>query len=257
MYIHKNQQDKIKNAHILMGGAGLGSVIAEALLRLGFLNFTIIDADWVEESNLNRQNYVNPDIGTPKVNALANRLKKINPGVNLEAVKVYLGEKNVGQYVKNCDVAINAIDYSSEAPFIFDRICAAQSIPVIHPFNVGWAGLVYVVTPQSLQIANMKREYKHFEFTIIDHTIHWVQTHLKQDIRWIEDFREEYWKRQDESPSQLSVASYVTAGITASVIFSIVNKLPFKTFPEPYFCNTRCRCEAGHKNTGKTFRETV
>ena len=58
LFVSPEQQEKIKNTWVIMGGAGLGSVIAEAALRLGFEKFIIIDGDIVDESNLNRQNYI-------------------------------------------------------------------------------------------------------------------------------------------------------------------------------------------------------
>jgi tRNA A37 threonylcarbamoyladenosine dehydratase len=63
LYISESNQEKIKNFRILIGGCGLGSVIAECALRLGFENLTVIDGDKVELSNLNRQNYTQKDIG--------------------------------------------------------------------------------------------------------------------------------------------------------------------------------------------------
>ncbi len=53
----------------LVGGSGIGSNIAETILRLGFEHITIVDGDVVEESNLNRQNYKQTDLGRPKVEA--------------------------------------------------------------------------------------------------------------------------------------------------------------------------------------------
>lgn len=56
LYISEANQKRIKNFRIFIGGCGLGSVIAECALRLGFENLTVIDGDKVELSNLNRQN---------------------------------------------------------------------------------------------------------------------------------------------------------------------------------------------------------
>ena len=239
IYITKEQQEKIKETRILLGGVGLGSVIAEAALRLGFLNFTIIDADEVEEGNLNRQNYLNTDIGTPKVEALAKRLRGINPNVNLNIIKVYIDENNASEYLKDCDIAINAVDFSTDAPFLFDKICNSQDIPIIHPYNLGWAGFVFVVTADSEQIYDLPRKYEHFEFSIIDHVTDWVRNNQKKDLIWIKEFKKNYWEEQDKSTPQLSVASYLTAGVTTSVLFSIANGLEIKTFPEPYFVSSR------------------
>ena len=78
LYINEDDQDKIKSVSILLGGAGIGSIIAECALRFGFETITIVDGDRVEESNLNRQNYTKADIGKYKAETLARRLLKIN-----------------------------------------------------------------------------------------------------------------------------------------------------------------------------------
>lgn len=73
IYIAPEEQEKIRLAPILIGGCGLGSNIAECILRLGFENITIVDGDNVELSNLNRQNYINDDIDKLKANQLYER----------------------------------------------------------------------------------------------------------------------------------------------------------------------------------------
>ena len=83
IYISNDNQQKMKNCRLLIAGAGLGSVISECALRFGFENITIIDFDQVELSNLNRQNYVQNDIGKLKVEALVKRLKSINPNASI------------------------------------------------------------------------------------------------------------------------------------------------------------------------------
>ena len=70
IYVTKEEQKIIKNYPIILAGSGIGSVIAECALRLGFENITIIDGDQVELSNLNRQNYTEDDISTDKVLSL-------------------------------------------------------------------------------------------------------------------------------------------------------------------------------------------
>ena len=57
LYVSEREQSIIKHYKILLGGAGVGSIIAECALRFGFEHITIIDGDKVEENNLNRQNY--------------------------------------------------------------------------------------------------------------------------------------------------------------------------------------------------------
>ena len=70
IYVSDKEQLRIRDFKIVLGGAGIGSIIAECLLRFGFETLTIVDGDIVEESNLNRQNYTYNDIGVSKVKAL-------------------------------------------------------------------------------------------------------------------------------------------------------------------------------------------
>ena len=64
---------------LILGVGGIGAAVAEQLVRAGFTNITILDCDYVEESNLIRQTtYFYADIGKPKVECLRNYLKRIN-----------------------------------------------------------------------------------------------------------------------------------------------------------------------------------
>ena len=108
IYVRTDEQNMIKHHRILLGGAGIGSIIAECALRFGFENITIVDGDVVEESNLNRQNYLMSDIGKPKAEALKERLFAINPEANITSINTFIDESNVEELVKDKDVAINA-----------------------------------------------------------------------------------------------------------------------------------------------------
>ena len=95
IYISDEEQEKIRSVRILLGGAGIGSVIAECALRIGFEDIVIVDGDKVELSNLNRQNYVKSDIGKPKAECLAKRLLKINPKAKIKYYNVFIDNDNV------------------------------------------------------------------------------------------------------------------------------------------------------------------
>lgn len=78
IYVSEEEQDKTRETRILLGGAGIGSIIAECALRFGFEDIVIVDGDKVELSNLNRQNYEKRDIGKSKAECLAKRLQRGN-----------------------------------------------------------------------------------------------------------------------------------------------------------------------------------
>lgn len=111
IYVTPYEQAVIKQCRIILGSAGIGSIIAECAFRLGFENITIIDGDRGEESNLNRQNYLVSDIGDYKVEALRKRLIKINPRANITIKNRYVNQNNIEELITNKDIAINALDF--------------------------------------------------------------------------------------------------------------------------------------------------
>ena len=78
---------RLKAARVLVVGVGgVGSWCAEALVRTGLRHITLIDDDVVVESNVNRQCPATAAmVGRPKVEAMAERLKEINPACEVEA----------------------------------------------------------------------------------------------------------------------------------------------------------------------------
>ena len=145
LYISPEEQDRLGSLRLLLGGAGLGSEIAECALRLGIRHIHIIDGDRVEQSNLNRQNYVLSDVGRLKAEVLSERLKAIAPDAEIEFTPVYLTEENLTTYALDCDVAVNALDFSTSVPFLFDCYYVGKNIPMLHPYNFGWIGCVFVI----------------------------------------------------------------------------------------------------------------
>lgn len=239
LYISSDQQTKMGTTKVLLGGAGLGSVIAEAALRLGFKRLVLIDGDSVEKSNLNRQNYTIEDIGVSKVEALRKRLLQIDPEAKIDCHHVFLNQENLHHYIKDCDIAINAIDFTSEAPFLFDKICQQEGIPVLHPYNFGWAGCVYVMTPQSRQLYELSEQFQSFEFVIANHTIQYLEQNTSLELDWLYDFISQYQHYKHLSPSQLAVGSWLVGGMVANLLFCLTNGIEVKTFPEPYFLSSR------------------
>ena len=114
IYISDEEQKIIKDCPIILGGSGIGSVIAECALRLGFENITIIDGDKVELSNLNRQNYTEEDIASEKVESINARLKAINKEANIEVYNSFITETNVEKFIKGHAIAINALDFTTD-----------------------------------------------------------------------------------------------------------------------------------------------
>jgi len=80
------------------------------LVRSGFCDFTLVDFDVVEISNLNRQFYFWEQVGMLKTDALEQNLKKINSSVSAEKVVKKVNEYNVNEIFGTCDVVVEAFD---------------------------------------------------------------------------------------------------------------------------------------------------
>ena len=153
IYISKAEQESMKNCKIFLAGCGIGSVIAECALRMGFENITIADGDNIELSNLNRQNYLHQDIGKSKAESIKKRLLEINPNANIITHNFFLTEHNIVPLLEGHSIALNALDFQSNTPFIFDELCQQKNIPVLHPYNIGWAALLFIIMTNGMGLS--------------------------------------------------------------------------------------------------------
>jgi len=235
IYLTKEEQEIIKNYPILLAGAGIGSVIAESALRLGFENITIIDGDQVETSNLNRQNYIEDDVSLDKVVALKRRLKSINKNAKIKIHNCFLTRENVKNYIKGHKVAINALDFSTEIPLLFDQICQEKKITVLHPYNIGFGGLVAIITANSLSLNSIEKPNEKFnEVKMVEYATSYLKF-WQTPHYWIDNIIEKYKKEKEIfSPPQLSIASWMVAAMCTHLLFNIATNKKIKVFPEFY-----------------------
>ena len=238
IYISDEDQLKIKDFRVLLAGAGIGSNIAETLLRIGFETITLVDGDVVEESNLNRQNYTEEDLGIPKVDALKKRLLSINSKAQISTINTFIDHDNVEDIVSGHDVAINALDFKSDIPFVFDQVCAGQDIFVLHPYNVGFAAVVMVVAPNGVKLDSLLSEgesYLGFEKRAVQHVTDYFNYWVRPKM-WIEEVVRAYEEEGEPlPPPQLSIASSIVAGICTSILVRIVRGDFVKVFPKFYY----------------------
>jgi molybdopterin/thiamine biosynthesis adenylyltransferase len=149
-YVSENLQRQISTTRLLVAGCGIGSTIAETCLRLGFQHLTLVDHDRVEAHNLNRQNFTAQDVGTQKVDALAKRLRAINPSASIRAVDDWVTRDNAAELVDGVDIVFDTIDFLS-----LDGIVAlhdaglAQRKPIIAPLSAGWGAAAIYFPPDA------------------------------------------------------------------------------------------------------------
>ncbi|KAB1153650.1 ThiF family adenylyltransferase [Tenacibaculum aiptasiae] len=236
IYVKPDEQELIKNSSILLAGSGIGSVIAECALRFGFENLTIIDGDQVEKSNLNRQNYIEADINIDKVAALKKRLLSINEKANINVHNCFLTKENLSEHINNHKIAINALDFNTEVPLFFDEICQQNNIPVLHPYNLGWGGLVTIISPNGLSLRSIAKAGEQFnELRVVEYITSYMKFWGTPQL-WIDEVLNEYLNEKEKlSPPQLSIGSWMVASMCTHILFKIITNKEFKTFPEFYF----------------------
>lgn len=129
---------------LLVGAGGLGSPCAMYLAAAGVGELTVCDPDEVELSNLQRQvAYAGDDIGRPKVEALASRLARLNPDVDVHPVQVRLSGAALKDLVSGCDLVIDATDHF-ESRFAINRACVEHGRPLVSGAAIRWEGQVAV-----------------------------------------------------------------------------------------------------------------
>jgi sulfur carrier protein ThiS adenylyltransferase len=103
--------EKVRQATVgIMGLGGLGSPVAVALARIGVGRLVLADFDFVEPSNLNRQQYFIEQIGMKKTEALGDNILRINPYVKVELIDDRLTEDTIPVLFQHVDVLAECFD---------------------------------------------------------------------------------------------------------------------------------------------------
>ena len=141
-------QQKLLAAKVLIVGAGgLGSPAAMYLAATGVGSITIYDDDVVELSNLQRQiAHHTPDIGTDKVISTRQTLNKLNPDVNVRAIKQRLTGEQLDFEVIRADVVLDCSDNFSTR-FAINNACVNHQTALVSGAAIRFEGQVSVFTP--------------------------------------------------------------------------------------------------------------
>ncbi|MBA9028276.1 thiazole biosynthesis adenylyltransferase ThiF [Peribacillus huizhouensis] len=144
-------QERIRNKHVLIIGAGaLGTGSAENLVRAGIGSLTIVDRDYVEWSNLQRQQlFCENDAKKrlPKAIAAKNRLKLLNSDVNITSLIADVSVEELEQLIDGVDLIMDATD-NFETRMIINDISQKHNIPWIYGACVGSYGISYTIIPR-------------------------------------------------------------------------------------------------------------
>jgi adenylyltransferase/sulfurtransferase len=140
--------EKLRSAKVcVVGAGGIGNPVTTQLAGMGVGKIRIVDRDVIEVTNLHRQHlYTDEDIGRVKVEAAAERLRKMNPGVEIEPVPTSVTKYTAESIVKGFDVVIDALD-SIDARYALNDACLKLNIPLIYAGAIGVTGTVCTILP--------------------------------------------------------------------------------------------------------------
>lgn len=143
-------QERLARSRVVILGCGaLGAMHAETLSRAGVGSLVLVDRDFVEESNLQRQVMFDENDARerlPKAAAAAARIRRVNSEVTAEPIVADVTFDNVEGIIGGADLVMDGAD-NFEARFLLNDACVKAGIPWIYGAVVGSSGLTMTVLP--------------------------------------------------------------------------------------------------------------
>jgi adenylyltransferase/sulfurtransferase len=143
-------QKRLKASKVVLVGCGaLGTVSSEMLTRAGIGKLTLIDRDFVEESNLQRQSlFTEKDAhqGLPKAAVAERELRAINSDVEVEGVIEDVTWKNIHRLCQDSDLIVDGTD-NFETRFLINDFAIKEEVPWIYGACVGSYGVAFAFQP--------------------------------------------------------------------------------------------------------------
>ena len=139
LLLGEEKLQKLQDAHVLVAGlGGVGGIAAEMIARAHVGKMTLVDGDVVEASNRNRQV---PALATTegmyKTEVMAQRIKEINPDIQLDVKTIYLKDEGIPAIFENrYDYVVDAIDTLSPKVY-FIRQALFKGYPIVSSMGAG------------------------------------------------------------------------------------------------------------------------
>jgi|YelNatPaOPRAMG01_1025707.scaffolds.fasta_scaffold36605_4 adenylyltransferase/sulfurtransferase len=141
-------QKRLKCSHVVVAGlGGLGCPASIYLTCAGIGHITLVDCDYVELSNLNRQIlHYEENIGMEKPASAAEKLARLNSTTRITTIFERITEENARQIIREADLVIDGMD-NFGTRFILNKACVAEGIPFIHGGIYGLFGQITTILP--------------------------------------------------------------------------------------------------------------
>jgi molybdopterin/thiamine biosynthesis adenylyltransferase len=148
--IGKDGQQKLLDSTVTLVGCGaLGTVLANALVRAGVGHLRLIDRDFIETNNLQRQIlFDEADVAAnlPKAEAAARKLRVINSGVTIEPIVTDVDRTNILDLVRDADVILDGSD-NFEVRYVINDAAVKLKKPWVYGGCIGSHGQTMTILP--------------------------------------------------------------------------------------------------------------
>ena len=145
----EGQRQLLQSRALIIGCGALGSAHAESLARAGVGKLRIVDRDFVEASNLQRQTMFterDADERIPKAVAAAKHIREINGEIEVDSEIADVNHSNIERLVKDCDVVLDGTD-NFATRYLINDACVKQEINWIYGAAVGSYGVTMTIRP--------------------------------------------------------------------------------------------------------------
>lgn len=151
------RQRELMHCHVLIVGlGGVGGMAAEMIARAGIGRMTIVDADIVQPSNINRQLVATAEtIGRAKASVLSERLRAINPDLEIEVLEAFLKDENMTELLDRhrYDYVVDAIDSLTPKVHLIAQ-SMERGLPIISSMGAGAKS-----DPSQIHQADLSKSY--------------------------------------------------------------------------------------------------
>ncbi|MFC1862029.1 ThiF family adenylyltransferase, partial [Chloroflexota bacterium] len=149
-FLGKDGQRKLSQSYAVIFGCGaLGTIIATSLVRAGVGKVRIIDRDFIEYHNLQRQVFFDEDDiknQVPKAMAAEQHLKKVNSSIDIEGVVADVNYTNIESLVRDADIILDGLD-NFEARLLINDVSLKHKIPWVYGGAISSLGMTMTIIP--------------------------------------------------------------------------------------------------------------
>ena len=147
----EGQQRLRESTALLLGCGALGTVAADMLARAGVGHLVIVDRDFIELTNLQRQvlfDESDVDKAVPKAEAARRRLGKINSKIRVTAIVDDINYDNIARYTEGADVLVDGLD-NFETRYLANDLAVRDALPYVYGAAVGTTGMTIPILPHT------------------------------------------------------------------------------------------------------------